>query len=142
LGAPVAFENDANLATIIEHAEGAGRGSNDMALLLVGNRVASGLVLGGRLHRGATGVAGEIGSLPTPRWREPRPDLVAALRALTPGEVAEADLLLEAFRAAPGTPASADVDAYIDELSMHLVAISLVADPELVVVGGGVAAVG
>lgn len=61
LGLPVVVENDANAGALGEHAWGAGRGTANMAYLKLGHGVGSGLILNGSLFRGATGSAGEIG---------------------------------------------------------------------------------
>jgi predicted NBD/HSP70 family sugar kinase len=61
LGLEVRVENDANLGALAESVWGAGRGSTDVLYLKVGAGVGGGLLLGGRLYRGATGTAGEIG---------------------------------------------------------------------------------
>ena len=61
LDCPVVLENDANAGAVSEHSLGAGRDAQDMAYLKVSHGVGAGLVLGGRLYRGATGSAGEIG---------------------------------------------------------------------------------
>jgi predicted NBD/HSP70 family sugar kinase len=63
LGLEVRVENDANLGALAESVWGAGRGSTDVLYLKVGAGVGGGLLLGGRLYRGATGTAGEIGHL-------------------------------------------------------------------------------
>jgi predicted NBD/HSP70 family sugar kinase len=61
LGIPVSAENDANLAALGELDAGAGRGHSDLIhLLLDGDSLGAGLVLDGRLHRGAAGFGGEI----------------------------------------------------------------------------------
>ncbi len=60
LGLPVEVENDVNLAALGERASGAGRSAPDFAYLAVGAGVGAGLILGGRLHRGHHGAAGEI----------------------------------------------------------------------------------
>ncbi len=62
----VLIENDVNLAAIAEHAAGAAVGADDFVLLWVGVGIGLATVLGGRLHRGASGAAGEIGWLPVP----------------------------------------------------------------------------
>jgi predicted NBD/HSP70 family sugar kinase len=62
----VLIENDANLAAMAEHASGAAAGADDFVLLWIGVGVGLATVLGGRLHRGASGAAGEIGWLPVP----------------------------------------------------------------------------
>jgi predicted NBD/HSP70 family sugar kinase len=63
---PVLIENDANLAAMAEHAAGAAAGADDFVLLWIGIGLGLATVLGGRLHRGASGAAGEIGWLPVP----------------------------------------------------------------------------
>jgi glucokinase len=60
-GLPVFVENDANVGTLAEHRAGAGRGETDMLGVWVGTGVGGGLILEGRLRRGGTGFAGEIG---------------------------------------------------------------------------------
>lgn len=62
-GIPAVLENDGNAAAWGEHLHGAGAGRDDLLLVAVGTGIGGGLVLDGRLHRGATGIAGEIGHL-------------------------------------------------------------------------------
>ncbi|HEX3923254.1 MAG TPA: ROK family transcriptional regulator [Streptosporangiaceae bacterium] len=66
LGRPVRMENDVNLAAMAERAIGAAAGADDFVLVWIGIGLGLGLVLGGRLHRGVGGAAGEIGYLPVP----------------------------------------------------------------------------
>ncbi|MFJ8029905.1 ROK family protein [Streptomyces sp. NPDC096032] len=63
---PVEYENDVNLAAIAEQRLGAARGHADFVLLWNQEGLGAALVLGGRLHRGWTGGAGEVGFLPVP----------------------------------------------------------------------------
>jgi predicted NBD/HSP70 family sugar kinase/biotin operon repressor len=58
---PVAVDNDANLGALAEVATGAGKGLTDVVYVMVSSGIGSGLILGGRLHRGAAGFAGELG---------------------------------------------------------------------------------
>jgi glucokinase len=60
---PVVVENDANAAAWGEFTFGAGKDVDDLLLVTVGTGVGGGVVLDGRLHRGAFGVGGEIGHL-------------------------------------------------------------------------------
>jgi len=60
LAVPVLVENDANLGTLGEASYGAGRGHDSLIYLKLGHNVGAGLVIGGRLHRGASGFAGEL----------------------------------------------------------------------------------
>ena len=61
LGIPVVVDNDANLGALAECSWGAARGSENVVYIKVSSGIGAGLVLGGRLHRGANGTAGEIG---------------------------------------------------------------------------------
>jgi glucokinase len=61
LGWPVILENDANAAAMGEMWLGAARGCRDVVSVTLGTGVGGGVVLGGKLWRGAHGSAGEIG---------------------------------------------------------------------------------
>jgi predicted NBD/HSP70 family sugar kinase/biotin operon repressor len=61
IGLSVVVDNDANLGAMAEHQHGAGRGVADLLYVKLASGVGAGLVLGGRLHRGSAGLAGEIG---------------------------------------------------------------------------------
>ena len=63
LAMPVAVENDVNVGTLGEHVRGAGRSVQDLVGIFVGTGIGGGVVLGGQLHRGFNGAAGEIGHL-------------------------------------------------------------------------------
>jgi glucokinase len=56
--------NDADAGALAEWAWGAGRGARSVVFLTMGTGLGAGLILDGRLYRGATGLAGEIG-----HWR-------------------------------------------------------------------------
>jgi glucokinase len=64
VGCPAILENDANAAAWGEFTLGAGRGSRHLVYLTVSTGIGGGLVLDGRLYRGANGAAGEIGHIP------------------------------------------------------------------------------
>ena len=61
LGAPARLENDANACAAAEWLHGAGRGATHMAFLTCSTGIGAGLMLEGRLHRGARFLAGEVG---------------------------------------------------------------------------------
>nr|WP_277209285.1 ROK family protein [Isoptericola croceus] len=61
LARPVFVDNDANLGALAESTLGAGRELRDLLYVNVSQGVGAGLVLNGRVHRGADGTAGEIG---------------------------------------------------------------------------------
>ena len=63
LNLPVVIENDANSAAWGEAQHGAGVGEDQMMMITVGTGIGGGAVIGGKLHRGAYGVAAEFGHL-------------------------------------------------------------------------------
>jgi glucokinase-like ROK family protein len=61
LDIPVMVDNDANLGALAEAAFGAGRDAGDLVYLKVSSGIGAGLILNGRLYRGSQGLAGELG---------------------------------------------------------------------------------
>jgi glucokinase len=61
LGLPTSMINDARAFTLAEGTLGAGKGCSNVACITLGTGVGGGLMIDGRLHRGAFGVAGELG---------------------------------------------------------------------------------
>lgn len=59
----VRVDNDATCATRAEHAFGAARGISHALVVTLGTGIGGGLVLGGRVMRGARGFAGEVGHM-------------------------------------------------------------------------------
>ncbi|MEV4805957.1 ROK family transcriptional regulator [Nonomuraea sp. NPDC049421] len=159
LGAPVDVENNVNLVAVAEQAHGAARGRQDFVLLWADEGIGSAVVLGGRMHRGATGGAGEVGYMPTPgapTAREAGRYANHGYQALTGGPavlkllrsygVRGSDFrqaVANAVRAAAGTGKKAD-DARAGlrdvaaRLAVGLAAITSVVDPGLIVLTGGV----
>ena len=62
-GLPAVVDNDANAAAWAEACLGAGVGHRDLLVLTVGTGIGAGLILDGRLYRGATGIGGEAGHI-------------------------------------------------------------------------------
>jgi predicted NBD/HSP70 family sugar kinase len=152
LGTNVGFENDVNLATIGEGWKGIGKDVANFVYVHVGTGVGMGLVLGGRLHRGSVGAAGEIGYLPLaaadphdPSNRR-RGALESAIGAA--GVVATARRLgmrppltpKKVFTAARRGDPTAErvVEAVAGGIALAIAAVVPVVDPELVVLGGGI----
>src|SRR2546428_5873869 len=152
LGVAVTLENDVNLAAVGERWTGVARGVDDFAFLSIGTGMGMGLVLGGELHRGNHGAAGEVD------WAlagisdqvDPSAEGVAALGArvapqgwsgtsLTPPYDAR-----EIFAAARSGDAVARtvVEEVARRIAAHIAPIAAVADPALVVLGGGLGANG
>jgi glucokinase len=63
LGAPCFLENDVRVAALGVQAHPAHAGVRDLAYIGIGTGIAAGIILNGRLHRGAHGMAGEIGHM-------------------------------------------------------------------------------
>ncbi len=62
-GLPVRIENDANVAALAELRWGAARGLSDVVYVKLSPGLGGALVVGGRLYRGAAGLAGEVGHI-------------------------------------------------------------------------------
>jgi glucokinase len=60
---PAFIENDANACALAEWYYGAGKGCNNMIFLTFGTGLGAGLILDGKLYRGANGLAGEAGHI-------------------------------------------------------------------------------
>ncbi|MFI1727689.1 ROK family transcriptional regulator [Streptomyces acidicola] len=133
---PVLVENDANAAAVAEHWKGAGTDSDDMVFVLAGLSPGAGSLIGGRLHRGFGGAAGEIGALHL-LGRGARPE---ALLSTTdePLHPLDEQAVAEVFaHARDGDErARAAVDRFVDRLVHDVATLVLALDPEVVVIGG------
>ncbi|MFI7009338.1 ROK family protein [Streptomyces sp. NPDC050145] len=133
---PVIVENDANTAAVAEHWKGAGVDTDDMVMVLAGLSPGAGSLIGGRLHRGFGGAAGEIGALHL-LGREVRPETLLSttdepLHPLDEQAVAKVFALAKEGDERAG----AAVERFIQRLVHDVAALVLALDPELVVVGG------
>jgi glucokinase len=155
---PVVMENDANAAAYGEAIFGAGKGASSVLYVGLGTGVGSGVVLDGRLLRGAHGAAAELGHVFLGDPDGPRcgcgrrgcletyasaTGVARRYRELTaspPGEVAaDAAAVAEAARTGDEAARRAYAEA-VDALAHGLsIAVHLI-DPEVIVLGGGVAA--
>jgi predicted NBD/HSP70 family sugar kinase len=152
LGPQLSFENDVNLAALAERDHGLGRNVRDFVLLSIGTGIGLGVVIDGRLYRGAHGAAGEIAYLPLgpgdPKDPAHRRRGAFEEAAAAPGIVREAarlqmrgPLTAEAiFRAARRGDRIAvrALEVEATRLAVAIAAITPIVDPELVVLGGGV----
>ena len=142
LGVQTLVENDVNLAALGEQASGAGRGRSSFAYLNVGAGLGAGLVLGGRLHRGRHGAAGEVGYLPVgpDPLREAEPNRGPMEARLSTGALRRAAGLepgeLFARARAGDAAAGAVVEETARALAVCIASITAVVDLELVLVGG------
>jgi predicted NBD/HSP70 family sugar kinase len=140
---PVALENDINLAALGEQWQGVARGVDDFAFLSVGTGMGAGLVLGGELHRGRNGAAGEIdfALAGLGQTLDPSAPQVAELAHDLAGLQADPRAVFGAARNGD-QGARAVVDEVARRIALHVAAVAGVADVELVVLGGGIGANG
>jgi predicted NBD/HSP70 family sugar kinase len=152
LGVVVTLENDVNLAAVGEQWLGVARGIDDFAFLSVGTGLGMGLVVGGELHRGHHGAAGEVDYALGGIGDEIDPSAagVAALAARLAAERSDGASLTPPyepraiFAAARGGErlAVAVVEETAHRIAAHIAPIAAVADVALVVLGGGIGANG
>ncbi|MEU4403891.1 ROK family transcriptional regulator [Streptosporangium sp. NPDC023963] len=169
LGVPVTIENDVNLAALAERAYGAALGVDDFVLVWAGVGQGLGVMLGGRLHRGFTGGAGEIGWLPVPG--EPLPTDVSepqsgSFQRLVGGDAVtglanahgigfsasgasgasggdpDAGSVGDLVRTAVAEGAEAFLDELAGRLAVGVAAVAVVLDPGLIVLSGDVGRAG
>ncbi|WFE38769.1 ROK family transcriptional regulator [Micromonospora sp. WMMD998] len=166
LDTPVLFENDVNLAAVAEAQSGAAQGTADFVLVWVDAGVGLAIMLGGRLHHGSSGAAGEIGYLPVPGVPIPRDvsrrakpafqqlagadavRAVAAEHGFATADAAEqgvaAARAAEAVRAAiaAGAAGGPVLDELARRLALGVASTCVVLDPPLVVLAGAVGRAG
>ncbi|MEV4334970.1 ROK family transcriptional regulator [Streptomyces sp. NPDC049597] len=133
---PVLVENDANAAAVAEHWKGAATDSDDIVFVLAGLSPGAGSLIGGRLHRGYGGAAGEIGALHL-LGREVTPERLLSTtdEPLHPlDEQAVADVF--SLARSGDDRARAAVHRFNQRLVHDVAALVLALDPELVVIGG------
>ncbi|GHH50298.1 ROK family protein [Streptomyces candidus] len=138
---PVLVENDANAAAVAEHWKGVGQDTDDLVFVLAGLSPGAGSLIGGRLHRGYGGAAGEIGALHL-LGREATPEKLLSTTGepLHPlDEQAVAVVFAEARRG--DAQAQAAVERFLQRLVHDVAALVLALDPELVVIGGWAAGI-
>jgi glucokinase len=168
-GRPVAVDNDANVAALGEVTHGAARGAQHALVITLGTGIGGGVIIGGRVYRGAHGFAAEIGHFQVERdgprcacgehghWeaiasgtalgRMAR-ELVAAGNGAAVLDAAGGDPDAVAGEHVDVAAAAGDPDAialvarYADNVAVGLAALVNILDPEIVVVSGGLVAMG
>jgi predicted NBD/HSP70 family sugar kinase len=156
---PVFVENDVNLAALGELEFGAGRGARNLVCIAVGTGIGAGIIVDGALCRGYNQAAGEIGYLlPGVEFLGQRYDGFGALEGLASGlGTAERarQLLRQADRPIPSEEWGAEdvfasarqgeawaqrvVCETVDYLSLAIVSVTALLNPEVIVLGGGMA---
>ncbi len=156
---PVMVDNDVNLAALGELWFGAAQNTQNMVLIAIGTGIGAGIIVDGSLYRGFHEAAGEVGYLlPGRDFLGKRYDGFGALEGVASGagiaelarralkdqrppEALAALVAEDVFDAARhGEPwAKAVIDTAIDYLAIMVGGITAFLDPELIVLGGGVA---
>ncbi|MEU1439601.1 ROK family transcriptional regulator [Streptomyces sp. NPDC005786] len=157
LPATVLVENETNLAAVAEHRVGAAQDHDTFVLLWLGHGVGAAVMLDGRLRRGASGGAGEIGFLPVPGTigfpsavncdggfhslvgSAPLVELAAAHGITAPavGHEPGASAAVRAALAGEGD-SEAFLDTLADRLALGAAAVASVLDPGCVLLAGEV----
>ncbi|MCR4406376.1 MAG: ROK family protein [Anaerolineae bacterium] len=171
LGVPAAVDNDANAAALGEHRFGAGQGCNSLMYITVSTGVGGGLILNGRLWRGAEGMAGEIGHMAVDpdgplclcgkrgcverlasgpyiaqrarEWLQAQPERGSLLRALAGNDLETISAQLVAQAAAQGDDLAWEaLEVAARGLGMGIGNSANLLNPERFVLGGGVTKAG
>ncbi len=154
LGQRIILENDAKAAALAEAHLGAARGTESSIYVTVSTGIGAGLVLGGKIWRGRHGIAGEIGHMTVkPGGPVSGAGLDGALEAVASGTAIARDASYalnrevstpEAFQLAEqGQPAVRRVvEQAMKHIGVALADLQKIIDPEVFVIGGGVASVG
>lgn len=140
LECPVHVENDVNLAALAESTAGEGQNLDSFALLMLDDGLGAGFIINGELHRGASGIAGEVQFLPQSPLPIAAPvlgDTVVADLALTFGRDANEPMSVHLDACAAGDRAA---EQMVDEMARRLAivagSITLVLDPSAFVLAG------
>ena len=131
LGVPVDLINDARAFALAEATLGAGRGYDTVACYTLGTGVGGGIVVGGRLHEGLDGQAGELGHQTV--------DSSADAPVCGCGNRGCAEAVYRSERQRPDGP---DWNRVAEALGIAVANTVLTLTPERIVIGGGVARVG
>ena len=142
LGVAVHVDNDVNFAAIGEWLQ-LGEGVKDFAFLSVGTGIGMALVLDGRVRRGATGSTGEVGNLPVTGQAGLTLEQAIGARALEArlGSGGRSRTVADALRVKDedlDPDARALIDYIADHLTEAILGITAIADPEFIVMGGGI----
>ncbi len=154
LACPVALENDANAAGLAEAILGAARYASSTMFITISTGIGGCIIADGQLWRGFHGIAGEIGHVTRiPDGPMPPSGVAGALEAVASGTAIERDATFvfrkptstaEVFRLAQDGDRKAEqiVHTAMRYLGMAIADVQKLLDPEIFVIGGGVASVG
>lgn len=163
---PIVVENDVNLHALGEHWRGQGQGVSQLVCVFIGTGIGAGIILDGKLYRGATCSAGEVGYLiPDIRYlgqvfdgfgclehlasgfgiaqrgraavRAGNGDAISTYAGSSSPEGIEASHVLDAYREGDPT-ARGIVEEAQRYIALALADVACVLNPEVIVIGGGI----
>lgn len=150
LGIEVFIENDVNLAALGEHWLTKRGDKDDLIYVSIGTGIGAGIVIGGQLHRGMNGAAGEIGYLPfgadpfEPESLEVGAlERVAATHAITDlyksktGRTLDVPDIFDAANTGD-TAATETLEEIARQVARVMAALAAVMDPSCIVIGGSI----
>ncbi len=149
-GLPVSVVNDAQGLTLAESRLGAGRKAHSVVGMALGTGIGGGIVIGGRIHSGAHGTAGEIGHQvivadgPDDCSCGNRGCLESLAKAAVMARLAGRDSAEDVFAAAVSGDerAVAAIATVADYIGIGIANVLTIVDPDVVVIGGGIANAG
>lgn len=148
-GLPVAVENDANALAVAEKHFGAAKRARDFVCLTLGTGVGGGCYIGGRLNHGGHFFANALGHIPVvpgglpctcgkSGCLEAYANAAALMRYAAPGHFASCENVIAAANAGDQS-AQCAIKALAKYLAVGCASIVSVLDPEMLIVGGGLA---
>lgn len=167
-GLPVAVDNDANVAALAEARVGAARGCAHAMVITLGTGIGGGLIIDGRVLRGAHGFAAEVGHFQIDpngpicacgergHWEALASGNALGARGREAAATGSAPAILEragsvegvrgehvAAAAADGDPDALRIlDGFAEAVAIGLVGLTNILDPERIVISGGLVALG
>jgi len=134
------MDNDANVGALGEAVYGAGTGQNPLFYMTISTGIGGGLVVDGRIYRGADSWAGEVGHLTV---RPDGPECLCGARGCL--ERMCSGLWLEADYGRPARELLREpefVRRYVVDLAVGMKAVIMLLNPARVVIGGGIGKAG
>ena len=142
LGLEAVVENDVKAAAMGELTYGAGKGATSAFVLTVGTGIGGALIIDGKIHRGASGHAGEIGYMPfeTDKFEAlgSTSALVARAKKFHPEKNFKNGKEIFTAIDAQDEDAIKLVNQMTDILARGISNIMLIANPEMILIGGGI----
>ncbi len=148
LGLPVYVLNDAHAACMAEWKLGAGKNTRHMLMLTLGTGVGGATILNGELYQGAIGRAGHVGHTTVDYKKGKNSTNMAgsledaignlSIKERTLGEFDDTRKLVDAYKQGHAKATEWWLDS-IHKLAVSLCSLINVLDPEMIVIGGGIA---